>query len=153
MKIGRKISIVISLFMGAVMGAVFTLMSMLKTGNVIPIGIVVSALISMALSIIIGFIIPMKEVSEGLARLFRINPARQKFIYNLLEAVVGDLIFTPFLCTFFIIKNVGIHNPVFGKALVSSLIIDFILGIPICFIFCPLFKKLAAKIFHVSGIN
>lgn len=156
MKISRKIGIVISIQMGLVMGATFTTLSMIKGGGVHaiqPIGILISALISMVISAVWGGIISMKDLSEGAARLLRLNPARQKIAYNLVEAVVGDICFTPLLCTFFVIKNVGIHNPMFVKIWLSSLALDFLICIPLNLIFCPIFKKIAGKIFGVSSIN
>lgn len=156
MKISRKIGIIISLQMGFVMGAVFTAISMAKQGGIhaiVPVGVLSSALMSMLISGVWGSIISMKDLSEGAARLLRINPVKQKFAYNLLEALVGDLVFTPLLCTFFVVKNIGIHNPMFVKIWISSLVLDFLICIPLNFIFCPLFKKVAGKIFRTSAIN
>ena len=153
MKITRKTGIVISMQMGFVMGTVFTLISMIKTGNIVPIGIIVSALISMIISGVWGGIISMKDLSEGVARKLQINPARQKLKYTFIEAIIGDICFTPILCTFFVIKNVGVHNPIFAKALISTLLIDFIICLPLNMVFCPLFKKVASKVFKVSSIN
>ena len=153
MKITRKIGIIISMQMGFVMGAVFTFISMIKTGNIVPIGIVISALISMVISGVWGGIISMKDLAEGAARKLQINPARQKLKYTFIEALIGDICFTPILCTFFVIKNVGVHNPIFAKALISTMLIDILICIPLNMIFCPLFKKVASKIFKVSSIN
>lgn len=153
MKISRKIGIVISLQMGLVMGMTFTAISMAKQGSVVPIGVIISGIISMIISGVWGGIISMKDLSEGAARLLRLNPARQKIAYNLVEAIVGDLAFTPILCTFFVIKNVGIHNPMFMKIWLSTLALDILICIPLNLVFCPIFKKIAGKIFKVSSIN
>lgn len=153
MKITRKVGIVISVQMGFVLGAIFTAISMVKTGNVIPIGIIISALISAVISGVWGGIISMKDLSEGAARKLQINPAKQKFLYNLVEALIGDICFTPILCTFFVAKNVGVHNPMFVKIWLTTLAIDFLICIPVNLIFCPFFKKIAGKIFKVSSIN
>ena len=153
MKISRKIGIVISIQMGLVMGATFTAISMIKTGQVMPIGIILSALMSACISGVWGGIISMKDISENVARKLHLNPARQKIQYNLVEALIGDLVFTPLLCTFFIIKNIGISNPMFVQIWLSSLITDFLICIPLNLIFCPLFKWTAGKIFKVASIN
>lgn len=153
MKISRKIGIIISLQMGFVMGATFTTISMIKTGNVVPIGIIISALISAVISGIWGGLISMKDLSEGAARKLSINPARQKIAYNLVEAIIGDIVFTPLLCTFFIIKNVGIHNEMFLKIWLINLGIDFLICIPLNLIFCPIFKKVAGAVTNVNSIN
>ena len=156
MKISRKIGIIISIQMGFIMGAVFTAISMAKQGGIhaiVPVGVIISALISMVISGVWGGIISMKDLSEGAARLLRINPAKQKIAYNLVEAIVGDIVFTPLLCTFFVVKNIGIHNPMFVKIWLSSLVLDFLICIPLNLIFCPIFKKIATKIFHTPAIN
>lgn len=153
MKITRKIGIVISVQMGFVMGAIFTLISMAKNGNIIPIGIIISALISAVISGVWGGIISMKDLSEGAARRLSINPAKQKVKYNMIEALIGDICFTPILCAFFIIKNVGIHNPMFVKILLINFAIDFVVCFFLNLIFCPIFKKVASRIFKISSIN
>ena len=153
MKISRKIGIVISAQMGLVMGTVFTTISMIKTGQVIPIGIVISALTSSVISAIWGGIISMKDMSESLARKLHLNPVKQKIQYNLVEALIGDIFFTPLLCTFFVVKNVGIQNPMFLKIWLTTLAIDFLICIPLNLIFCPIFKTIAGKIFKVGTIN
>jgi hypothetical protein len=68
----------------------------------------------------------MKDLSEGIARKLSINPARQKIACNLVEAIIGDIVFIPLLCTFFIIKNVGIHNEMFLKIWLINLGINFL---------------------------
>lgn len=153
MKISRKIGIVVSLQMGLVMGAVFTLLSMIKTGQIVPIGIIISALISAVISAVWGGIISMKGLSEGAARLLHINPAKQKFLYNVIESVIGAVMFTPILCTFFVIKNVGLDNPMFVKIWLSTLALDMLICLPLNFIFCPLFKKVAGRVFNIASIN
>jgi len=153
MTIAKKIGILVSALMGLVMGATFTTISMIQNGNIVPIGIIVSAVISAVISAIWGGVISMKNLSEGAARKLKINPAKQKLLYNLVEAVIGAIMFTPLLCTFFIIKNVGISNPMFFKILLSSMLIDLIICIPLNLVFCPLFKKIASKVFGISAIN
>ena len=153
MKIARKIGIVVSVQMGLVMGAVFTIISMVQNGNVVPIGIIISALISAVISGVLGGVISMKALAEGAARLFHINPAKHKLLYNFIEAIIGAIVFTPVLCTFFIIKNVGFDNPMFVKIWLSSLLLDFLVCIPLNFVFCPLFKKVAGKMFGISAIH
>jgi hypothetical protein len=157
MKVSRKIGIVISLQMGLVTGMTFTALSMFKQGGIhalVPIGILISGIVSMIISGVWGGIISMKDLSEGAAiRLFHLNPAKNKIAYNVVEAIVGDLAFTPILCTFFVIKNVGIHNPMFMKIWLSTLLLDFLICIPLNLVFCPIFKKIAGKIFGVSSIN
>lgn len=149
----RRIGALISLQMGLAMGITFSLISMIRQGHIVPMGIVTSALISMAISTIIGFFIPMKKLSEGTAKFLHCDPTRHKFLYNLIEAIIGALVFVPIIATFFIIMNVGIHNPMFVKILLSTLLVDFIVTIPLNLIFCPLFKAVTRKIMKIPSIN
>jgi hypothetical protein len=151
MNVVRKVGLTISACVGFLLGAIFTTINMVKMGNVIPIGILISALSSMIISAIVGFIVPMRDIADGLAEKLKINPSQQRFLYNLVQGIVGDLIFTPILCTFFVIKNVGIHNPMILQILGMNLLIDFLVALPLTMIFVPLFKKLASALFHVSS--
>lgn len=153
MKLSRKIGILISVQMGLIMGATFTTISMIQNKKVIAIGIVISALISAIISGIIGGIIPMKDISEKTAHILKIDTVKNKILYNLIEAVIGAAIFTPILCSFFVLKNVGIHNPHLLQIWMSTLLTDFLVGIPLNCIFCPLFKMTTGKIFGVSSIQ
>ena len=151
MNIIRKVGLTISACVGFLLGTIFTTINMIKTGEVVPIGILISALSSMIISGVAGLVIPMRTIADTLAQKFHINPAKQRFLYDLVQGVVGDMIFTPILCTFFIIKNVGIHNPMFFRIWGSNLIVDFLIALPLTMIFVPLFKKFAAAIFHISA--
>lgn len=93
----------------------------------------------------------MKDLTDNFARKFRINPITEKVKYNLLQALIGDVCFTPLLCTFFIIKNVGVQNPMFVQIWLSTLLMDFLICFPLNLIFCPIFKNVAFKVFKISA--
>lgn len=160
MKITRKVSLIISLFVGLVLGAVFTTLAMIMSpeGKIIVPGIIISALISMVISGIIGVIVSMKDFTDKIALKFGINPVTAKLKYNLLQALIGDLIFTPILCTFFFIKNAlpsmpkNLPVPAYICAWGKTLLLDLAIAYVLTFFLCPLFKKLAAKILKLGDI-
>lgn len=149
----RLVGSFISLQIGLLMGMTFTAISMAKQGHIVPIGIITSGLMSAVISAVVGFFISMKTLGEGAAKLLKCDPVQHKFLYNVIEAIIGDMVFTPILGTFFITMNVGIHNPMYWKILLTSLVVDFLIAIPLNVIFCPLFKAIASKVLKVSSIN
>lgn len=151
-----KVGILISLCNGLVLGTVFSIIGMSKSPQgIIPMGVVTSALLSAVISIIIGLIIPMKIVSDKVHAKLGINPARQKALAWFVEGIVGDLIFTPILCTVFVIMNIvqGHIDPHAPKFMVwlKELGLDLLVALPITLIIVPLVRKLAFKIFGVNG--
>ena len=151
-----KVSILISLCNGLVLGTVFSSIGMAGSPQgIIPMGVVTSALLSAVISIIVGLIIPMKVVTEKVNMKLGINPARQKALAWFVEGLVGDLIFTPILCTFFVVKNIidGHIPPQAPKFMVwlKELGLDLLVALPVTMIIVPLVRKLAFRIFGVSG--
>lgn len=152
-----KVGILISLCNGLVLGSVFSSIGMIRSpqGRIMPMGVVTSALLSAVISIIVGLMIPMKSVTDKVHMKLGIDPARQKAPAWFVEGVVGDLIFTPILCTFFIIMNrvqgrIDPHAPIFMVWL-KELGLDLLVALPITMVIVPLVRKLAFKIFGAGG--
>ncbi len=145
-----KVGAVISLGNGLILGALFSSLGMLKNGGIVPVGLIISILISMVISLIVGFLIPPKKVFDTVISLIHADPHKQRYLCAVIEGLVGDIIFTPILCTFFIIKNVGIQSPVFLRAWLSGLGTDFLIALPITMLSVPLLRKLAFRIFRIG---
>lgn len=164
-EIVRKKSLLMSLFMGAVMGVVFTLFAQLKNqGTVIPMGLVTGIIISIVLSCIIGLVMPMKKINETVNRKFRADDGK-KLSVGLATALVNDLIFTPLNCCVNMwfgmamgltdlppeVTNIFqkmafcIKLPYFVPALISTLIIDLIIGFFLCLFLTPLINKITNR--------
>ena len=150
-----KVGMIISLGNGLVLGSLFSAIGMANSpSGIIPMGVVTSALLSAVISIIIGLIVPMGLVSQKVTTKLGINPARQKFLGVLVEGIVGDLIFTPILCTFFVVKNFmqGLIPPQVPKFpfWLKELGLDLLVALPVTMIIVPLLRKLAFKMFHIG---
>ena len=151
-----KAGILISLANGLVLGAVFSAIGMSRSPDGIePAGVVTSALISAAISAVIGLIIPMKNVTEKVRSKLGIDPRRQRYAAWLIEGITGDLIFTPILCTFFVFMNYFRHKlppqvPVVPFWL-KELGIDLLIALPITMITVPLVRKLTFRLLGIPG--
>ncbi|MCR5121316.1 MAG: hypothetical protein K6B74_02725 [Ruminococcus sp.] len=151
-----KVGIMISLANGIVLGALFSSIGMAKSpAGIIPMGVLTSVLLSAVISVIVGLIIPMKIVTEKVNAKLGIDPARQKALACFVEGLVGDFIFTPILCTFFVFKNYFQHNlppqvPIVPYWL-KELGLDLLIALPITMIIVPLVRKQAFKILGVPA--
>ncbi|MBP5493078.1 MAG: hypothetical protein J6Y08_09555 [Clostridiales bacterium] len=154
-KIMRKVSCLISFGNGLVLGAVFSAIAMARSPQgIIPMGVITSAILSALLSVIIGLLIPMKNVTDKAYMKCGVNPAKDRIRAALIEGLVGDFIFTPLLCTFFVVKNIieGRIPEEVPKVIywLRELGIDLLIALPITMIMVPLLRKLAFKIFKVG---
>lgn len=164
-EIVRKKSILMSLFMGTLMGIVFTLFAQLKNqGTIIPMGLIMGILISIVISCLIGLIMPMKKINEIVDRKFR-AAGGNKIAGALVAALINDLIFTPLNCCVNMwfgmamgltdlppeVTNIFqrmafcIKLPYFVPALISTLIIDLIIGFFLCLLFTPFINKITNR--------
>ncbi|MBE5874649.1 MAG: hypothetical protein E7287_09650 [Lachnospiraceae bacterium] len=161
----RKKGILMSVFMGAIMGLVFTIFAQIKNqGRIIPMGIVISILISMVISLLVGLIIPVRKVTEATCKLLKISPDK-RLVVGLASAFVFNLIFTPPNCciNMWYGMAMGLQDVpptvtnVFQKmafcagleyfvpALISTLLIDLVIGFFLTFFASPFVNKLTDK--------
>lgn len=151
-----KVGIMISLVNGIVLGALFSSIGMAKSpSGIIPMGVVTSVLLSSVISVIVGFIIPMKTVTEKVNAKLGIEPGQKKALAVLAEGLVGDIIFTPILCSFFVFKNyfqgkLPPQVPIVPYWL-KELGLDLLIALPITMIIVPLVRNLALKMFGVPA--
>lgn len=165
-----KKGLLMSLFIGTIMGAVFTVVAQLKNMQqiIIP-GLVTGILISAVLSVIIGLIIPVKPVTDKICGRFGLTPEK-RLPFLLMNTLICDIIFTPLNCCvnmlvgmtmgltdvpaevngFFEKMLYCIKQPFFAPALISTLIIDLLIGFVLCLFITPLINTLTDKI---CGIN
>jgi len=165
-KIVKKKSFFMSLFMGTVMGLVFTLFAQLKNqGTIIPMGLITGILISIVISCLIGLLMPMKKINEVVDRKYR-SSGEKNISGGLATALVNDLIFTPLNCCVNMwfgmamgltdlppeVKNIFqrmifcVKLPYFVPALISTLIIDLIIGFFLCLFLTPIINKITNRI-------
>ncbi len=145
--VGRDMSIK----MGITMSFFLSLIGTATSGHFTIPGFLISFVVSTIISLIIGFLIPMGKLSNGLLNKFHL--IRGNLGARCLETLVSDLIYTPIM-TFamvFLAYNMamkqsgGMAQLSLGKMFLSSLIICFLAAFVIIFIVQPIFMKQAMK--------
>ena len=147
----RKVGMTVSILMGITMSLFLSLIGTLTSGHFTVPGWIVSFLISTVVSLIIGFVIPMKKVNEGVTKALKLKerslPAR------CVESLVSDFIYTPlmtFIMVFFAYK-MAIRNGApaaslsLGGMFFGSFWMCLAAGFLLIFILMPVFLKLALK--------
>jgi len=161
----RKKGMLMSLFMGAIMGFVFTVFAQLKNqGQLMLMGIIAGIVISIVISLLIGFIIPLKKVNDAVCTALKI-PADKRLLVALADAFVFNLIFTPPNCCVNMWYGMAMSLtdvpasvtnifqkmlfcaglPYFVPALISTLLMDLVIGFFLSLFVSPIINKLTNK--------
>ena len=154
----KKIGMQMSLLMGATMSLGLSIVGNITGGGQRPvpaiiIGIVISFIASFIISIIIGLIVPMKKVGDSVCA--KAKTSSNTFKGKALSALASDVIYTPIITLAMVAlarvqasKNDPAaleHMPPFIIMFLSSLVICFIVGWVLIFIFQPLYMKMILK--------
>ena len=148
----KKIGIGMNIRMALMMSFCLSLIGTLTSGHFTIPGFLISFLISTVISLLIGFIVPIPKVNAALGRKCKLQQGTIKA--RLTESLVSNLIYTPlmtFVMVFFAYQmamkqSSGMAELSFGPMFLKSLIICFIAGYILIFIFQPIFlKSLIAK--------
>ncbi len=144
-KMMRKIGMKMSICMGITLSFFLSLVGVSTSGHFTIPGWIVSFIISTVISLVIGFFVPMKKVSDAVLTRFNMQPGRLSS--RLLEALISDLIYTPVItfCMVFAAykKAVSMGAPVrFLPMFLSSLAVCMVVGFILIFIFMPFYMKL-----------
>ncbi|MBR1669862.1 MAG: hypothetical protein IJ695_04115 [Butyrivibrio sp.] len=145
--IGRQMS----LRMGLLMSFSLALVGTVTSGHFTIPGFLISFALSAVISIIIGFVVPVGKVSESFCR--RRNLAPGTLPYKLASAFISDLIYTPVITlamvclAYFMAKKQsgGMAQIPFLPMFLKSLVITFIVGFVLIYIFMPLFLNQLMK--------
>ena len=154
----RKIMIMMSVLMGFTMSLCLSLLGTGMSGHfTVP-----AWLFSFVISLIIGFIVPMKKVSDAACNKAGIIP--ESFKGNLLSSLISNVIYTPVITIAMVVLMVGgaarqmreagapeSAIPSIQQALVPSLVVSFIVGYIIIFIVQPLYIRMLLKKMVSSG--
>ena len=144
----KKIGIFMSLLMGVTLSFFLSLTGQLSSGHFEVPGFLLSFGVSLLVSLIIGFLVPMKKVNDSLDR--KLGLAPRSLGTRFFEALVSDIIYTPIITFIMVFMNYKIavsHGAhlVFGPMLLKSMIVSLIVGYVLIFIFMPLFMALLMK--------
>lgn len=146
-KIGREMGI----RMGILMSFCLALTGTLSSGHFTPVGFLLSFVVSAIISIIIGFVVPVGKITGDACRKAGFNHGTIK--ERLLSSLISNLIYTP-LMTFVMVllaytmamkQSGGMAQLSFLPMFLHSLVICFIVGYILIFIFQPLFMKQLLK--------
>ena len=160
-KIGRQISIRMGITLSLCLSIVGSLFGNLSSGREIVfvpfiIGLVLSFAASLIISLVIGFLVPMKKVTDNFCEKRDLKPGTFKRL--LAESLVSDLIYTPLITVVMVCLNYalafsnGAKIPVQGMVIgmIESLILCFVVGFILILIFMPMFMKM---VFEKNGVQ
>ena len=144
----RKIQREMAMYMGVVLSFCLSLFGNLTSGHFTMIGWILSFVISCIISMIIGWFVPMKNVSDKVTGAMGLEQG--KTITRVVDALVSDIIYTPIITFAMILlayKQQTAHGGQmpFVPVFVGSLIKSLILGLIIIFILTPIFLKFVFK--------
>lgn len=143
-KIGRRMSIL----MGVSLSFCLSLLGNLTSGHFTLPGFLISFAVSTLISLIIGFLVPMKKVGDGLANALHLKP--RSLPAHCAESFVSDLIYTPVITLAMVAlawkmaTSHGAQMP-FLPMFLHSLVLSMIVGYVLIFILMPVFFKLTTR--------
>lgn len=150
----KKIGFQISILMAFVISLCLSFVGTFCSGQFRLPSCLMSFGISFLISLVIGFIVPMRKVHAALEQKCGLVPGDLKT--RLAEAAVSDLIYTPimtFAMTFAAYKNAVAHGakmpylPMFGKSLIISLLAAFC----VIYLVTPVIFRFVMKQNGISG--
>lgn len=148
----KKVGMTISIFMGVTLSFCLSLtgnlMGSRQSGAFSVPGWLISFVVSTLISLIIGFIVPMKKISDSIQGRFG-GPRSLKA--RLIDTLVSDIIYTPVITLAMVAlayKNAVAHGAQmpFAPMFLSSLIVSLIVAYILIFILMPVFLKLSLKL-------
>lgn len=159
----KKVGLLMNIFMGVTMSIclsfVGNFMGFLQSGKFSVVGYLINVGISTVISLIIGFVVPMKKLGDGAVRAAKLKPHTIKA--RLLESLISDCIYTPALSLcmvayeYFTMRAHAApealeHMPGFFQMFIGSFLACMVVGYILIFIFTPVYLKLSMKL---SGIQ
>lgn len=154
----KKVGLLMSLFMGITLSIFLSLTGLLQSGQSFTfLDFLLNFGISFVISMVIGFIVPMKKVGESAVRGAKLRPG--SWGARFLESLISDLIYTPVITVamvtiayFNVMSHIpeGVAGPPYVPMLIKSLLISLGVGYVLIFIFMPLYLKLSMKLCGIA---
>lgn len=144
-----------SLLMGCSLSICLSLTGLLwslrQTEYTVPkflLSLLINISVSFVISMVIGFLVPMKKVNDGIEKKTGFKPG--SLGARLVEALASDLIYTPvitFVMVFISYKQATSHGAdiPFAPMFLGSLAVCFTVAFVLIFLLMPLFMKIALK--------
>ena len=153
-----KIGMLMSLFMGITLSICLSLTGLLTSGQPFTaLDVLINFGISFVISMVIGFIVPMKKVGDSAVRSAKLRPG--SWGARFLESLISDRIYTPLITVamvtiayFNVMSHIpeGVAGPPYVPMLIKSLLISLGVGYVLIFIFMPLYLKLSMKLCGIA---
>ncbi len=150
-RVGRSMSICMAITLSFFLALTGNLVGMVQSGRFDTIGFVIGFGLSVVVSLIIGFVVPMGKIHGFIERKF----GRGDILGRYIESLISDLIYTPIMTflmvvlAYFMAKSHGGSPPFLGMFL-PSLGICFVIGFILIFIFMPFYMKMLMKKYGVK---
>lgn len=154
----KKVGIIMSVLMGVTMSFCLSLTNSIVSADKFDMTqFLISFGASTVLSLIIGFIVPMKKVEDGACKAMKLR--ENSVPAKLVSAFISDIIYTPILTLSMIIivrkmvmKMSHGHAvlPPFATMFIKSFILSLAVAYIIILIVTPIFLKLSLKL---AGVN
>ena len=154
----RKVEIIMTLLMGVTLSFCLSLIGNLTSEEGFKLKpFLISFAASTVISIIIGFIVPMRKLESGAVKAVKVR--ENSLPANIVSALVSDLIYTPVITLAMValarkmvmkMSNGHARLEPFGMMYIKSLIISFIAAFFIILIVMPVYLKLSMKL---AGVN
>ena len=147
----RIISRKMAVRMGLLMSFCLALTGTVTSGHFTVPGFLISFVLSLLISLVIGFIVPVGRISGAFSA--GLGLERGSLGARIAESFISDLIYTPVITlamTFFAYRMAmrasdGMADNPYVPMFLSSLVICFVVGFVLIFIFQPLFLKMLMK--------
>ena len=145
----KKIGTQMSILMGVSMSFCLSLTGLLSSGHFTVPGFLVNFVISTIISLIIGFLVPMKKVTDSAVEKAGLTPHTLKARF--LESFISDLIYTPAitLCMTAMAYHSAVSHgqpmPPYIIMFLKSLVLSMIVGYVLIFFLTPAYLKLLMK--------
>ncbi len=144
----KKIMIQMNILMGVTLSFFLSLTGSLRAERFSLPGFLISFLLSVAISMVIGLLVPVKPLTDRLEAKCGIRPRTPGARF--FDALISDLVYTPVVTvamTLFAYRQATAHGASvpFVPMLLSSLLISLVVGYVLIFICMPLFLKLVFK--------
>jgi hypothetical protein len=128
--------------MGVTLSFVLSLVGTLSSGNFTLPGFLLSFGVSLGISLMIGYVVPIKLITDACTRRLGLNP--RAFGTRLFEALVSNLIFTPVMTLTMVTlayRQATAHGAqlAYGPMLLRSLLLSFVVAYAVILIVTPLF--------------
>ena len=144
----KKIGLFMNLCMSITLSLALTLFGQLMSGHISVIGFLISLVLSLAVSFLIGIVIPMPKLRTALCRKCGIDTFSKKG--NALSALLSDVIYTPAitLCNIILAHSNAVQHGAsvpFLRMFIPSLLMSLAAAYVLILMLTPLFLKIILK--------